>query len=86
MSWSLLAKGREGLTIRIVDKESCALVDDLGDPTVVFARSWADVLLHRLKGETKLQRLAQLVKGGEGITAEFGAPARVVASDYVEIR
>ena len=51
------------MAIRIVDRESCALVDDLGDPTVVFDGSWADVLLYRLKGETKLQRLAQVVKG-----------------------
>lgn len=65
----------------------------LTDPIVVFDPSWADVLPDWLRGEIKMQRLAQLMKGEEGIATDAEALAYVsnaslsqpVASDWVDI-
>ena len=65
----------------------------LTDPIIVFDPSWADVLPDWLKAEVKLQRLAQLMKGEEGIATDAEAPAYVsnaslavpLASAWVEI-
>ena len=65
----------------------------LTDPIIVFDPSWADVLPDWLKGEIKMQRLAQLMKGGEGIATDAEALAYVsnaslsqpMASDWIEI-
>ena len=69
------------------------LVAALTDPIIVFDPSWADVLPDWLKAEVKLQRLAQLMKGEEGIATDAEAPAYVsnaslavpLASDWMEI-
>jgi len=76
-----------------IDKQIDALVGALTDPIIVFDPSWADVLTAWLKGEIKLQRLAQLIKGEEGIATDAEALAYVsntslavpLASDWVEI-
>ena len=76
-----------------IDKHIDALVGTLMDPTIVFDPSWADVLPDWLKGEIKMQRLAQLMKGEEGIATDAEALAYVsnaslsqpIASDWVEI-
>ena len=78
---------------RILDKQIDALVGALTDPIIVFNPSWADVLPDWLKGEIKMQRLAQLMKGEEGIATDAEALAYVsnvslsqpIASDWVEI-
>ena len=78
---------------RIVAKQIDGLVAALTDPIIVFDPSWADVLPDWLKGEIKLQRLAQLMKGEEGIATDAEALAYVsnaslampLASDWVEI-
>ena len=65
----------------------------LTDPIIVFDPSWADVLPDWLKGEIKMQRLAQLMKGEEGIATDAEALAYLsnaslaqpIASDWVEI-
>ena len=70
-----------------------ALVGALTDPIVVFDPSWADVLPDWLKGGIKMQRLAQLIKGEEGIATDAEALAYVsnaslsqpIASDWVDI-
>ena len=80
------------LTNRI-DKQIDGLVGALTDPIIVFDPSWADVLPDWLKGEIKMQRLAQLMKGEEGIATDAEALAYVsnvslsqpIASDWVEI-
>jgi len=80
------------LTNRI-DKQIDVLVGALTDPIIVFDPSWADVLPDWLKGEIKMQRLAQLMKGEEGIATDAEALAYVsnvslsqpIASDWVEI-
>jgi hypothetical protein len=77
----------------IVAKQIDALVGALTDPIVVFDPSWADVLPDWLKGEIKLQRLAQLMKGEEGVATDAEALAYVsnaslsqpIASDWVDI-
>ena len=77
----------------LIDRQSDALVGVLTDPIIVFDPSWADVLPDWLKGEIKLQRLAQLMKGGEGIDTDAEALAYVsnaslsqpIASDWVDI-
>jgi len=76
-----------------IDKQIDALVGALTDPIIVFDPSWADVLPDWLNGEIKLQRLAQLMKGEEGIATDAEALAYVsnvslsqpIASDWVEI-
>ncbi len=76
-----------------IDKQIDALVGALTDPIIVFDPSWADVLPDWLKGEIKMQRLAQLIKGEEGIATDAEALAYVsnvslsqpIASDWVEI-
>ncbi|MFQ5925797.1 MAG: hypothetical protein ACE5IE_07405 [Dehalococcoidia bacterium] len=76
-----------------IDKQIDVLVGALTDPIIVFDPSWADVLPDWLKGEIKMQRLAQLMKGEEGIATDAEALAYVsnvslsqpIASDWVEI-
>ena len=76
-----------------IHKQIDGLVAALTDPIIVFDPSWADVLPDWLKGEIKLQRLAQLMKGEEGIATDVEALAYVsnaslampLASDWVEI-
>ena len=76
-----------------IDKQIDALVGALTDPIVVFDPSWADVMPDWLKGEIKMQRLAQLMKGEEGIATDAEALAYVsnaslsqpLASDWAEI-
>ena len=65
----------------------------LTDPIIVFDPGWADVLPDWLKGEIKIQRLAQLMKGEEGIATDAEALAYIsnaslaqpIAPDWVEI-
>jgi len=76
-----------------IDKQIDVLVDALTDPIIVFDPSWADVLPDWLKGEIKMQRLAQLIKGEEGIATDAEALAYVsnaslaqpLDSDWVDI-
>jgi hypothetical protein len=76
-----------------IHKQIDGLVAALTDPIIVFDPSWADVLPDWLKGEIKLQRLAQLMKGEEEIATDAEALAYVsnaslampLASDWVEI-
>ena len=76
-----------------IHKQIDGLVAALTDPIIVFDPAWADVLPDWLKGEVKLQRLAQLMKGEEGIATDAEALAYVsnaslavpLASDWVEI-
>ena len=76
-----------------IEKQIDALVGALTDPIVVFDPAWADVLPDWLKGEIKMQRLAQLMKGEEGIATDAEALAYVsnaslshpIASEWVEI-
>jgi len=76
-----------------IDKQIGDLVGALTDPIVVFDPGWADVLPDWLKGEIKMQRLAQLIKGEEGIATDAEALAYVsnaslcqpLGSDWVEI-
>ncbi len=76
-----------------IDKQIDALVGALTNPIVVFDPSWADVLPDWLKGEIKMQRLAQLIKGEEGIATDAEALAYVsnaslsqpMASDWIDI-
>jgi len=76
-----------------IDKQIGDLVGALTDPIVVFDPGWADVLPEWLKGEIKMQRLAQLVKGEEGIATDAEALAYIsnaslaqpIASDWVDI-
>ena len=81
------------LNNRIVEKQIDALVGALTDPIIVFDPSWADVLPDWLKGEIKMQSLAQLMKGEEGIATDAEALAYVsnaslaqpIASEWVDI-
>ncbi len=65
----------------------------LTDPIIVFDLSWADILPDWLKAEIKMQRLAQLMKGEEGIATDAEALAYVsntslsqpMASDWIEV-
>ena len=76
-----------------IDKQINALVGALTDPIIVFDPSWADVLPDWLKGEIKMQRLAQLMKGEEGIATDAEALAYVsnaslsqpMAPDWIDI-
>jgi len=76
-----------------IDKQIDTLVGALTDPIIVFDPSWADVLPDWLKGEIKMQRLAQLMKGEEGIATDAEALAYVcnaslaqpLASDWADI-
>jgi hypothetical protein len=76
---------------RIVAKQIDALVGALTDPIIVFDPGWE--IPDWLKGEIKLQRLAQLMKGDEGMATNAEALAYVsnaslavpLASDWVEI-
>ena len=63
------------LNNRILHKQIDALVGALTDPIVVFDPGW-DVP-DWLFGEIKLQRLAQLMKGEEGIATDAEALAYV---------
>jgi len=68
-------------------------VGALTDPIIVFDPGWADVLPDWLRGEIKIQRLAQLMKGEEGIATNAEALAYIsnaslaqpIASDWVDI-
>jgi hypothetical protein len=60
-----------------IDRQIDALVGALTDPIIVFDPGWADVLPDWLKGEIKLQRLVQLMKGEEGIATDAEALAYV---------
>ncbi len=76
-----------------IDKQIDALVGALTDPIIVFDPSWADVLPDWLKGEVKMQRLAQLMRGEEEVATDAEALAYVsntslahpIDSDWVEI-
>lgn len=76
-----------------IDRQIDALVGALTDPIIVFDPGWADVLPDWLKGEIKMQRLAQLVKVEEGTATDAEALAYVsnaslaqpIASDWVDI-
>jgi hypothetical protein len=76
-----------------IDKQVDALVGALTDPIIVFDPSWADVLPDWLKGEVKMQRLTQLIKGEEGIATDAEALAYVsnasllqpMSSDWIDI-
>ena len=76
-----------------IDKQIDALVGALSDPIIVFDPGWADTLPDWLKGEIKLQRLAQLMTGEEGIATDAEALAYVsnaslsapLSSEWVEI-
>lgn len=76
-----------------IEKQVDALVGALTDPIVVFDPSWADVLPDWIKGEIKMQRLAQLMKGEDGIATNAEALAYVsnaslshpIASEWVDI-
>ena len=76
-----------------IDKQIDDLVGALTDPIIVFDPGWADVLPDWLKGEIKIQRLAQLMKGEEGIATDAEALAYIsnaslaqpIPSDWVEI-
>ena len=77
-----------------IDKQIAPdIIGALTDPIVVFDPGWADVLPDWLKGEIKMQRLAQLVKGEEGTATDAEALAYVsnaslsqpIASDWVDI-
>jgi hypothetical protein len=48
-----------------IHKQTDGLVAAVTDPIIIFDPSWANVLPDWLKGEIKLQRLAQLKKGEE---------------------
>ena len=75
----------------IVAKQIDALVGAFTDPIIVFDPGWE--IPDWLKGEIKLQRLAQLMKGEERIATDAEALAYVsnaalavpLASDWVEI-
>jgi len=75
-----------------IDKQIDALVGALTDPIIIFDPGWADILPDWLKGEIKLQRLAQLMTG-EGIATDAEALAYVsnaslsvpLSSEWVEI-
>ena len=76
-----------------IDKQIDALVGALTDPIIVFDPGWADVLPEWLKAEITTQRLAQLMKGEEGIATDAEALAYVsnaslavpIQSEWVEI-
>ena len=78
---------------QIVAKQIEGLVGALTDPIIVFDPGWADVLPDWLKAEITLQRLAQQMKGEEGIATDAEALAYVsnaslavpLDSDWVEI-
>ena len=78
---------------RIAKQIDSDLIGALTDPIVVFDPGWADVLPDWLKGEIKIQRLAQLMKGEEGIATDAEALAYVsnaslyhpIASELVDI-
>jgi len=75
-----------------IDKQIDALVGALTDPIIVFDPGWAETLPDWLKGEIKLQRLAQLMTG-ERIATDAEALAYVsnaslsapLSSEWVEI-
>jgi len=74
-----------------IHKQIENLVAALTDPIIVFDPGWE--VPDWLKGEIKIQRLAQLMKGEEGIATDAEALAYVsnvalavpLASDWVEI-
>ena len=86
------ADGKEVIKLENrIDKQIDALVGALTDPIVVFDPGWADVLPDWLKGEIKMQRLAQLMKGEEGIATDAlayvsnASLSQPIASDWIEI-
>lgn len=86
--------GREVIQLNNrIERQIDALVGALTDPIIVFDPGWADVLPEWLRGEIQLQRLAQLMKGEEGIATDAEALAYVsntslchpLDSDWVDI-
>ena len=78
---------------RIAAKQIEGMVAALTDPIIVFDPGWADVLPDWLKAEVTLQRLAQQMKGEEGLATDAEALAYVsnaslavpLDSDWAEI-
>jgi hypothetical protein len=74
-----------------IHKQIDGLVAALTDPIIVFDPGWE--VPDWLEGETRIQRLAQLMKGEEGIATDAEALAYVsnaslavpLASDWVDI-
>ena len=60
-----------------IDKQIEETVGALVDPIIVFDPDWAEDLPERLKAEITLQRLAQQMKGEEGIATDAEALAYV---------
>lgn len=60
-----------------MEKQIDELVGALTDPIIVLDPSWADVIPDWLKGEIKMQRLAQLIKGERGTATDAEALAYV---------
>jgi len=54
-------------------------VGALTDPIIVYDQSWGETLPEWLKGEIKMQRLAQLMKDEEGLATDAEDMARVLA-------
>ena len=76
-----------------IDKQIDALVSALSDPIIVFTSPWMDTLPEWIKGEIKMQRLAQLMKGEEEVATDAEALAYMypraleapLDSDWTEI-
>lgn len=76
-----------------IDKQIDALVGALADPIIVFTSPWMDTLPEWIKGEVKMQRLAQLMKGEEEVATDAEALAYMypraleapLDSDWTEI-
>lgn len=76
-----------------IDKQIDALVGAITDPIVVFTSPWMDTLPEWIKGEVKMQRLAQLMKGEEEVATDAEALAYMypraleapLDSDWTEI-
>ena len=76
-----------------IDKQIDALVGALTDPIIVFTSPWVDTLPEWIKGEIKMQRLAQLMKGEEEVATDAEALAYMypraleapLDSDWTEI-
>ena len=58
-----------------IDRQIDALVGAITDPIIVFTSPWMDTLPEWIKGEVKLQRLAQLMKGEEEVATDAEALA-----------
>jgi len=76
-----------------IDKQIDALVGAITDPIIVFTSPWMDTLPEWIKGEVKIQRLAQLMKGEEEVATDAEALAYMypraleapLDSDWTEI-